>query len=188
MSVSLEGANQVLAGEFLDSDMGAFEVLGEHPVFAVALGKLADVLGWQGDVGGQGFECEFGDAVIGERESVGGLQMRMDADGVAVSGPEIAGEFDLAAIGLGTQIFRERDDGECLAEKIVGKRLGQGVVEGDGDPTRFVGDHMAGDVRHAEWIDVSDAVGLVLGETGGGALVWESFEDRKLPAFRRGQR
>ena len=43
MAVALEGADEVGAGEFLDADAGAFEIEGEHPVFAVAVSELADV-------------------------------------------------------------------------------------------------------------------------------------------------
>ena len=59
VAVSLEGADEVRAAEFLDADVGAFEVQRENPVLAVALGELADVFGWQGDARVEVFELDL---------------------------------------------------------------------------------------------------------------------------------
>ena len=47
MPVTLECAHSVKSRDFLDSEVGAFQIKGEHPVFPGAIGELALVLGWE---------------------------------------------------------------------------------------------------------------------------------------------
>jgi len=96
-----EGADEIGAFELLDAQVHAFQVLGEHPVFAVAFGELADVFGRQCNSGVEVFEGDFFGFPLFEFEADLGDQVGAEGDGVLVVGEQVAGEHGMTGEKIG---------------------------------------------------------------------------------------
>ena len=168
MAVALEGADEIGAGEFLDADAGALQIEGEHPVFAVSVSKLADVLGWKRDVRLEVLEGDFLGQCAGELEAAPGGEGGLESDRVGVVVGEISGKFDLPSVGLGPEIFRARGDLDAGFQKVCRQFFRGGLVEVDDHPAGLIGGDSRFDVGDFEGLDFADFIAAVFGEAGGG--------------------
>ena len=110
MPVTLECAHSVKSRDFLDSEVGAFQIEGEHPVFPGAIGELALVLGREFKHRFEVPERDFLGEWPVEIESDFGGERWLNGEGVFLRSREISGEFDLAVVDDRAEVFRARAD------------------------------------------------------------------------------